>query len=177
MEVDLFAGVPVSDYGRALRWYARLLGSGPSFLPSPTEAVWELADHRFLYIEERPERAGAAMHTLFVGDLDALVEEIAGRGIDPVQRETYDNGVRKITYRDADGNEIGYGGSPRRKCCRLRRSVPRVAASNCALGQPHSRIRPARFQSSSEGPPISWSSDREAHIGVPYRVDHSGDRP
>jgi catechol 2,3-dioxygenase-like lactoylglutathione lyase family enzyme len=43
--VDLFAGVPVSDYDSALTWYARLLGSEPAFFPDPTEAVWELAEH------------------------------------------------------------------------------------------------------------------------------------
>jgi hypothetical protein len=29
-----------------------------------------------------------------------------------VNRETYSNGVRKITYRDPYGNEIGFGGAP-----------------------------------------------------------------
>jgi hypothetical protein len=29
-----------------------------------------------------------------------------------MQQETYSNGVRKITYRDPDGNEIGFGGAP-----------------------------------------------------------------
>jgi hypothetical protein len=53
------------------------------------------------------------MHTLFVADLDALGAQIAGRGLDPVEWETYANGVRKITYRDPDGNEIGFGGAPR----------------------------------------------------------------
>jgi RNA recognition motif-containing protein len=57
-----------------------------------------------------PENAGHARLTLFVGDLDVLVEQIAGRGIDPAQRETYSNGVSKITYRDADGKEVGLGG-------------------------------------------------------------------
>jgi hypothetical protein len=52
------------------------------------------------------------MNTLFVDDLDALVAQITGRGLDPAKRETYPNGVRKITYRDADGNEIGFGGAP-----------------------------------------------------------------
>jgi hypothetical protein len=33
-------------------------------------------------------------------------------GIEPAETETYDNGVRKATYRDADGNEIGIGGGP-----------------------------------------------------------------
>jgi hypothetical protein len=29
------------------------------------------------------------------------------------EQETYENGVRKPTYRDLDGNEIGFGDSPR----------------------------------------------------------------
>ena len=112
MAVDLFAGIPVSDYQRALDWYERLLGSDPSFFPNETEAVWELADHRFVFIEVRPEHAGHAMHTVFVDDLDARVEEITERGIESAERETYSNGVRKVTFRDPDGNEIGFGGAP-----------------------------------------------------------------
>lgn len=112
MAVDLFAGLPVSDYGRAVEWYERLLGSPPSFLPNDVEAVWELAENRYLYIDVRPEHAGHAMQTLFVDDLDDRVRGMAQRGIEPAQRETYDNGVRKVTYRDPDGNEIGFGGAP-----------------------------------------------------------------
>ena len=52
------------------------------------------------------------MHTVFVDDFDERVEQIAARGIDPVERETYANGVRKATYRDPEGNEIGLGGAP-----------------------------------------------------------------
>ncbi len=112
MQGDLFAGIPVRDYEEALAWYTRLLGAEPTFVPHATEAVWELADHRFLYIVERPERAGHALHTIFVEDLDALVAGIASRGIEPAERETYSNGVRKVTYRDPDGNELGLGGAP-----------------------------------------------------------------
>ena len=32
--------------------------------------------------------------------------------LEPALRETYDNGVRKVTFRDEDGNEIGFGGVP-----------------------------------------------------------------
>jgi catechol 2,3-dioxygenase-like lactoylglutathione lyase family enzyme len=110
--VDLFAGIPVADYQQALAWYERLLGSEPSFFPNATEAVWELASHRFVFIEVRPEHAGHAMHTIFVDDLDARVEGITKRGIESAERETYSNGVRKVTYRDPDGNEIGFGGAP-----------------------------------------------------------------
>jgi predicted enzyme related to lactoylglutathione lyase len=110
--LDLYAGIPVSDYARALLWYERLLGSAPTFVASATEAVWELAEHRSVAIEERPEHAGHAMHTIFVDDFDGLVKQIAKRGLEPTQRETYPNGVRKAIYRDPDGNEIGFGGAP-----------------------------------------------------------------
>ena len=110
--LDLFAGICVSDFAAAQPWYERLLGSEPSFFPHDTEAVWELAEHRFVYVVEDAERAGHATHTIFVEDLDARVSKIAARGVSPAERETYANGVRKITYRDADGNEIGFGGGP-----------------------------------------------------------------
>jgi hypothetical protein len=57
MSVYLFAGIAVDDYAAALAWYERLLGSPPSFFPHDTEAVWELAEHRSLYIVQLPEHA------------------------------------------------------------------------------------------------------------------------
>ena len=112
MALYLFAGIPVNDYAAALGWYQRLFGSPPAFFPSDTEAVWELAEHRSLYVEQRPEHAGHAMHTILVDDLDLTVTQIADRGLEPAKQETYENGVRKITYYDPDGNEIGFGSAP-----------------------------------------------------------------
>ena len=113
MAVDLFGGIPVDDFARALSWYERLFGTPPSFFPHDTEAVWELAEHRYLYIVRQPEHAGHAMHTVFVEDLDAVEAGIAERGLAPAKQERYPNGVRKTVYIDPDGNEIGYGGGPR----------------------------------------------------------------
>jgi catechol 2,3-dioxygenase-like lactoylglutathione lyase family enzyme len=112
MAVDLFAGISVSDLDRSLHWYERLLGAQPSFRPNDVEAVWEVAEHRYLYVALRPAHAGSGLVTLFVDDLDQRVTAMAGRGIEAAERETYDNGVRKVTYRDPDGNEIGFGGGP-----------------------------------------------------------------
>jgi catechol 2,3-dioxygenase-like lactoylglutathione lyase family enzyme len=112
MNVALFAGIRVRDLPAARAWYERLLGQ-PSFFPNATEVVWTLAADRSLYIEEDPGRAGGALITVFVDDLDALISEIGSRGLEPAERETYSNGVRKATYRDDDGNEIGFGGAPR----------------------------------------------------------------
>jgi hypothetical protein len=111
MALDLFAGARVRDYAAARPWYERLLGSAPSFLPHATEAVWELAEHRWLFIVE-DESPGGALQTILVDDLDALIADIGSRGIEPDELVTYSNGVRKAIYRDADGNEIGFGGSP-----------------------------------------------------------------
>jgi hypothetical protein len=112
MALDLFAGIRVSDYAAAKPWYEQLLGSEPSFLAHATEAVWELAEHRWLFIVEDGENPGGALQTILVEDLDALVAEIGSRGIEPDERVTYSNGVRKTIYRDGDGNEIGFGGQP-----------------------------------------------------------------
>jgi hypothetical protein len=112
-QLDLFAGIPVTDFTAALQWYERLLGAAPAFFAHDTEAVWELAEHRYVYVVLQPAHAGHARHTLFVDDLDALIAQIAERQLAPWQQETYANGVRKVTYRDPDGNEIGLGGGPR----------------------------------------------------------------
>lgn len=112
MTLDLFAGIPVSDYSAALPWYEQLFGGPPSFLPNATEAVWEVAAHRYIYIVQDPGRAGNALVLSFVDDLAGRVTGIARRGIEPVRRETYGSGTTKVTYRDADGNEISLGGNP-----------------------------------------------------------------
>ncbi|MFI1831446.1 VOC family protein [Streptomyces sp. NPDC020412] len=112
MSLDLFAGIPVTDFTTALSWYERLIGTQPSFLPNDVEAVWELAEHRYVYIVQDPERAGNALVLSFVTDLDARVAAAAARGVAPARRETYEGGVTKVVYRDPDGNEISLGGTP-----------------------------------------------------------------
>lgn len=112
MALDLFAGIPVTDYNAALPWYEQLFGRQPSFLPNAVEAVWEVAEHRFVYIVQDPVRAGNALVLSFVDDLETRVADIARRGIGPTKRETYEGGVTKVSYQDADGNEISFGGGP-----------------------------------------------------------------
>src|SRR3954468_22309774 len=111
MALHLFAGLRVRDFEAARAWYERLLGE-PTFFPHDTEAVWTLADDRSLYVVEHADGAGACVVTIMLDDLDARVAAIAARGLEPDARETYDNSVRKITYRDPDGNEVAFGGVP-----------------------------------------------------------------
>ena len=111
MSLHLFAGLRVRDFEAARPWYDRLFGE-PAFFPHATEAVWMLADDRSVYIVEHPDGSGHSVVTLFVDDLDAHVAAITARGLEPDERETYSNGVRKVLYRDRDGNEVGFGGAP-----------------------------------------------------------------
>ena len=109
--VDLFAGIPVTDYAAALPWYERLFGKAPAMFPNDIEAVWNLGDNRWIYIKQFPERAGHALQHVFVDDLESLAAGIAERGIQAVDEETYPGGVRKLIYRDPEGNQIEFGGT------------------------------------------------------------------
>ena len=68
MAVGIFAGVPVRDYKQAVDWYRRLLGAHPTFYPNEVEAVWQLAEDRYVYIIEDPDRAGGAVSMIWVDD-------------------------------------------------------------------------------------------------------------
>jgi hypothetical protein len=111
MSLHLFAGLRVRDFQAARPWYERLLGE-PTFFPHATEAVWTLAADRSIYVAEHADGAGNSVVTIFVDDFDAQVAAIAARGLEPAERLTYSNGVRKALYRDPDGNELGFGGAP-----------------------------------------------------------------
>lgn len=110
MTLDLFAGIPVTDYERALDWYRALLGAEPAFFPNDVEAVWEVAEHCYLYIVVAPDRAGRSVNLMFVADLDGRIASIAARGVVETSRETLDNGVCKVAFHDPDGNETAFGG-------------------------------------------------------------------
>jgi hypothetical protein len=111
--IDLVAGISVTDDPAALAWSGRLLGAPPTFDPDDREAVWQLADHGFVFIERQPAHAGHARPLLFVEDLDAVVAQIASCGLEPATRETDVNGVRKAIDHDPDGNHVEFGGVPR----------------------------------------------------------------
>ena len=109
---DLFVEFPVTNFTASLAWYNQLFGCTPAFYPNEIEAVWELAEHRYLYIKLNPEHAGHASSLVFLGDLDGFVNQVNGRKLNPSKSENLANGVRKVIYSDPDGNEVCFGGSP-----------------------------------------------------------------
>ncbi|WP_241028646.1 hypothetical protein [Streptomyces verrucosisporus] len=107
--------------------------------------MWELAEHRSVFIERRPEHAGHALHTVFVDDHDTLVAGITARDLEPAKREACLNGVRKVTYRDPEGNGLGlgFGGAPLRSRAARTADPHGRPARPTRTADPHSR-RPAR---------------------------------
>ena len=84
----------------------------PTFFPHPTEAVWTLAENRWLCVVEHADGAGRSAVRIFIGDLDARVAAIDAPGLEPDERDTYPNGERKVAYRDPDRNEVAFRGPP-----------------------------------------------------------------
>lgn len=112
METDLFAGIPVNDLVAATSWYESLFGAPPAFRPNDTEAVWEVGPHQYVYVVIDAGHAGNALVTVIASDFDARIAGIAQRGLSPSLEEAYDNGMRKTTFTDVDGNQIAFGGGP-----------------------------------------------------------------
>jgi hypothetical protein len=108
VSAELFAGLRVSDFTTLLPWYVELLGE-PTMFPHDTEAVWTVAEHAHLYIVEEPERCGRSVALLMVEDLKQWLQTCT---VEPDCDETYDNGVRKVTFHDPDGNELAFGSMP-----------------------------------------------------------------
>ena len=63
-------------------------------------------------LREFADRAGGAIQTIMSDRLEAMIGEIAARGIHYVDEENPGPGVRKVMYNDPDGNEIGLGQIP-----------------------------------------------------------------
>ncbi len=108
----LFAGVPTADFALALSWYEHLLRQPPDRYPKAGEAVWQLTEAGLLYLVADRERAGNALVTLIVDDLDTWMARLARAGIAHGEVEVLSGGVRKITVLDPDGNSISLGQVP-----------------------------------------------------------------
>ena len=102
----LFAAVTVADLDRAVAWYARLFGRPADIVPNDNEVMWRLADAAWLYVVRDEKRAGHALVTLCVADLDQAVADIAARGITGRLAQIIGDACRKATFTDAEGNTV-----------------------------------------------------------------------
>jgi catechol 2,3-dioxygenase-like lactoylglutathione lyase family enzyme len=110
--VSLFAGVAVTDYPSSRAWYESFFGRPPDLVPNDNEAAWQVAAEGWVYVVGDAERAGNALVTVLVADLDGRLAALASVGIEPGAVESYPNGVRKVLFADPDGNVIALGHVP-----------------------------------------------------------------
>jgi predicted enzyme related to lactoylglutathione lyase len=107
VEIEVaFVGVPVTDLATGQDFFERLLGSPPDVLVKEDEVMWRMAEAAWLYVVVDPPRAGHSLAALSVGDLDATLEELAARGINPSSVEQIAPASRKATVLDPDGNTV-----------------------------------------------------------------------
>ena len=94
----------VADLGRAQEFYERLFGRPPELVPNDHEAAWQLHPGAWMVLIADGGGAGGAQHTLIVGELDGLLEEISARGVAPGPVEAVGAGMRQSVVVDPDGN-------------------------------------------------------------------------
>jgi hypothetical protein len=76
---------------------------------SDQEVMWRFDDAAWLYVVGDPKRAGSALVTLRVSDLDETVAELQRRGVEPgAIAHVGDGGARKSSVVDAEGNMITF---------------------------------------------------------------------
>jgi hypothetical protein len=104
--LHVFSSIPVVERDASMEWYERFAGRPPDLVPNDSEAAWQLTDSSWLYILAEPERAGSALHTLLVDDLEELLAGLELRAIASGPIETMANGVRFVVVSDPDGNRL-----------------------------------------------------------------------
>jgi len=108
----LFAGVAVSDFATARPWYEALFGRPPDLLPKDGEAVWHVTSSGSLYVVADAARAGNALVTIAVSDLDQFAAALAAQGLSLDEEAAGSGGPRQLSITDADGNQIKFFADP-----------------------------------------------------------------
>src|SRR5712691_3679936 len=104
----VFAGVVAADYDSALEWYERLLGHPPDVIPKKNEAVWQVAETGLIYLVGDTDRAGKALLTLAVDNLEDHLAGLAERGLATGPIDTVPGVGRKAVIADPEGNTITF---------------------------------------------------------------------
>jgi predicted enzyme related to lactoylglutathione lyase len=105
----VFAGIAVADYDSALAWYKRFFGRSPDVIVTENEAMWQVAETGWVYVVGDTNRAGKALLTLLVDDLEEHVAELGQRGLETSAIETAPGLYRKAVITDPEGNMISFG--------------------------------------------------------------------
>jgi hypothetical protein len=101
-------GIPVADYGAGLTWYKSFFDRAPDVIINPTEAMWQATEGGWIYVVEDADRAGNALVTVLVDDLDGIVSGMSERGIAIGEVDEAPGLWKKTTIVDPEGNRFTY---------------------------------------------------------------------
>jgi predicted enzyme related to lactoylglutathione lyase len=104
----LFAGIAVSDLEDARPWYDLLLGRPADIIVDDDEVMWRIAGGAWIYLVRDPERAGRALVTLAVPDLESAMAEIRRRGLGHAPIEAIEGAGSKASVLDPQGNQVTF---------------------------------------------------------------------
>jgi predicted enzyme related to lactoylglutathione lyase len=105
-----FAGIAVADYPRAIAWYEALFGRHPDVVVrEDAEAMWRVTQTAWVYVVRDVARAGKALVTILLSDLDEYLAGIAARGAASPEIETAPGLFRRAAFVDAEGNTLTFG--------------------------------------------------------------------
>jgi glyoxylase I family protein len=103
----VFAAIPIADYAAARAWYERLLGRPPDLVPNASEAAWQLTDTGWIYVIGDAGRAGKALVTLLVDDLEDFAADLVRRGLE-ARIDTVPGVGLEAVVTDPEGNTIKF---------------------------------------------------------------------
>ncbi|WP_198961921.1 VOC family protein [Pseudonocardia sp. MH-G8] len=102
---SVMAVVTVADFDAGLTWYERFFGRDPDRRPMDGLAEWRLTDTGVVQLLHDPDRAGRALLTIGVTDLDEEVARLAEREI--ASGDVVEGVIARIaSISDAEGNTI-----------------------------------------------------------------------
>jgi catechol 2,3-dioxygenase-like lactoylglutathione lyase family enzyme len=106
-----FVELPVADYTSAYDWYVRLLGREADMFPHERECVWRLTPTSSIYVAQDQGRAGSALVTLALDDLDAHEKRLREAGF-TFTEEAGGAAPRRLILSDIDGNRLAFFQDP-----------------------------------------------------------------
>jgi predicted enzyme related to lactoylglutathione lyase len=102
----LFAGIPVADYAAAQAWYVRFFGRAPDHIVTANESMWQIANVGSIYLVADAERAGRALVTLAVDDLEELAARFTELGLAMQLVDISPDSPKRMVVIDPEGNQF-----------------------------------------------------------------------
>jgi glyoxylase I family protein len=102
----VLAAVPVTDLDSSRRWYESLFGRAADNHPMSTLVEWQVVPGGWVQVFTDRRRAGSTAVNFAVQDLDAHVDELKQRGLEPGEIVDANKGVRLSALTDPDGNTV-----------------------------------------------------------------------